>query len=121
MERVVHASGESRESTFVPGVKRAVGKKAAMACVPIRVQGRRAVAVLREASRPNRLIYSHRLYNSSRSNKVDEQGFRCLNVNTTDATTGATVCGCRRGSRPEFVSKPGDKLASAELDAVCER
>jgi len=33
--------------------------RAAMACVPIRVQGRRAVAVLREASRPNRLIYSH--------------------------------------------------------------
>jgi hypothetical protein len=34
---------------------------AAMACVPIRVQGgRRAVAVLREASRPNRLFYSHR-------------------------------------------------------------
>jgi len=31
-----------------------------MACVPIRVQGRRAVAVLREASRPNRLFYSHR-------------------------------------------------------------
>ena len=34
--------------------------RAAMACVPIRVQGgRRAVAVLREASRPNRLYYSH--------------------------------------------------------------
>jgi hypothetical protein len=32
-----------------------------VACVPIRVQGRRAIAVLREASRPNRLIYSHRL------------------------------------------------------------
>ena len=32
--------------------------RAAMACVPIRVQGgRRAVAVLREASRPNRLYY----------------------------------------------------------------
>ena len=32
-----------------------------VACVPIRVQGgRRAVAVLREASRPNRLFYSHR-------------------------------------------------------------
>ena len=35
--------------------------RAAMACVPIRFQGgRRAVAVLREASRPNRLFYSHR-------------------------------------------------------------
>ena len=30
-------------------------------CVLIRVRGRRAVAVLREASRQNRLIYSHRL------------------------------------------------------------
>jgi hypothetical protein len=33
-----------------------------MACVPIRVQGRRAVAVLREASRPNRPLRTLEVY-----------------------------------------------------------
>ena len=53
-------------------------------CVPIRVRGRRAVAVLREASRPNRLIYSHRLVETLEKAGSVESTHKVLYRNCTD-------------------------------------
>ncbi len=96
-----------------------------VACVPIRVQGRRAVAVLREASRPNRLFYSHRSRDAGWSSRLASKPRRsflwglCAGIVHGGENVGDLITVRLRGSTIQMQGLSTVHLRSAPPLSLC--